>query len=362
MNSQSPEPPAFAALPDLASRALGGAVIWANDEFFAAKENLIDPHPPVFTPATFTRNGQQYDGWETRRRRPEAPGVAGTEHDSAVIRLGAPGVIRGVAVDTTHFLGNYPPQCSVEAVWCDKYPSPRRLAEAEWTTIVPPYPLRGGRLHYVPIDGPERRYSHVRLNMLPDGGIARLRVHGEPVPDPRYMDGLTVNLAALSDGARVTGCSGMFFGHADNMLMPGLARTMGEGWETARRRDADHDWAEIALVGEGVIRVLELDTTHYKGNAPDEATVSAARMAAGREPRESDWFTLLAAVKLQPDTPHRFLVRNAAESAVESTVGSIATHLRLDIHPDGGIARFRALGTLTVQAYSAILRRWDRTS
>ena len=374
---------AFTALPDLASRSLGGAVIWANDEFFAEKENLIDPRPPTFAPATFTSKGQRYDGWETRRRRPGAPGVAGTEHDSAIIRLGAPGVIHGVAVDTAHFIGNYPPRCSVEAVWCDGYPSPQQLDEAEWATIVPPYPLRGGRLHHIPvrtpIDGSERRYSHVRLNMLPDGGIARLRVHGVPLPDPDFLDGLTVNLAALVDGARITGCSDMHFSRADNMLMPGLARTMSEGWETERRRDSGNDWAEIALVGEGVIRVLELDTTHFKGNAPYEAKVSAARMDAGREPSSDDWFTLLPVTKLQPDTLHRFLIRNAEqdtglvtgmavepgnESAVESAIDSgsgPATHLRLDVFPDGGIARIHALGALTPQAHAALARRWKMT-
>jgi allantoicase len=356
---------AFTALPDLASRALGGAVIWANDEFFADKENLIEPSAPVFTPGTFTRKGQQYDGWETRRRRPGAPGVAGTEHDSAIVRLAAPCVIHGVVVDTAHFLGNHPPRCSVEAVWCDGFPSPRELAEAAWTTIVPPHRLHGDQQHFIAISGPLRRYSHVRLNMLPDGGIARLRVHGEPLPDPDFLDGLTVNLAALRDGARITRCSGAYFGAAENMLMPGLARVMGEGWETERRRDGGNDWAEIALVGEGVIKIVELDTTHFKGNAPQRAAVSAARVDPGLEPRAEDWFTLLPAITLQPDTPHRFLIRDAdraaGTNAVESGIESAATHLRLDIYPDGGIARFRALGTLTPQAHAALVRRWKHT-
>jgi allantoicase len=344
--------PAFTRLPDLASRALGGAVVWANDEFFAEKENLINPHPPAYHPATFTQKGQQYDGWETRRRRPGAPGVAGTEHDSAIIRLGAPGVIRGVVVDTAHFLGNYPPHCSVEATWCDGYPSPKKLARAQWTTLVEPYPLGGGQVHHIAVDGPPRRYSHVRLNLLPDGGVARLRVHGEPVPDPDFLDGLTVNLAALSDGARVTGCSDMFYGRADNMLLPGLARTMGEGWENARRRDLGNDWVELALVGEGVIRVLELDTTHYKGNAPHKAAISAANVEPGRAPRARDWSVLLPTTKLRPDTPHRFLIPDAMP----------ATHVRLDVYPDGGVARLRALGTLTADAVAALVRRWKQTS
>jgi allantoicase len=182
---------AFEQLPDLASRALGAAVVWANDEFFAAKENLINPGPPVFTPATFTHRGQEYDGWETRRRRPGAPGTAGTTHDSAVIRLGSPGIVRGVVVDTAFFRGNYPPHCSIEAAWCEGYPSPDELAAAAWTEIVPPHPLEGDTAHHIPVDAEDRRFSHVRLNMLPDGGIARLRVHGDPVPYPDIFDVMT---------------------------------------------------------------------------------------------------------------------------------------------------------------------------
>jgi allantoicase len=338
----------FTALPDLASRALGGSVLWANDEFFADKENLINPAPPVFRPATFTAKGQQYDGWETRRRRPGAPGVAGNDHDSAIIRLGAPGLIRGVVIDTAHFLGNYPPRCSIEAAWCDGYPSPKRLLKARWTEIVPPHPLGGGREHRIPVAHFGRRFSHVRLNLLPDGGVARLRVHGEPLPDPDFLDGVTVNLASLADGARVSGCSDMYFGRADNMLMPGLARTMGEGWENARRRDGGNDWAEIRLLGEGIVRVLEIDTTHYKGNAPHKAKLSAARADGDRRPAEADWAVLLPKTGLQPDTAHRFLIRHAKP----------ATHLRLDIYPDGGVARLRALGTLTPAALDELRRRW----
>jgi allantoicase len=346
-------PKTFEELPDLASRALGSAVVWANDEFFAAKENLIAPGPPVFTPATFTHRGQEYDGWETRRRRPAAPGTGGTTHDSAVIRLGSPGIIRGVVVDTAFFLGNYPPHCSVDAAWCDGYPSPAELALAAWTEIVPQHPLSGDAVHRLPVDADadDRRYSHVRLNMLPDGGIARLRVHGDPVPDPDRFDRLTVNLAALRDGAHVSGCSDMFYNRPDRMLMPGEASDMGDGWENARRRDGGNDWVELVLAAEGVIDVLEIDTTHYKGNAPHLARVSAACVEPGAAPRSPDWFELLAPTRLQPDTPHRFPVR----------ASRAATHLRVDVYPDGGIARFRAWGSVTSDALSALRLRWKQT-
>lgn len=348
---ESPPIHGFSTLPDLASRALGGAVVWANDEFFADKENLIKPDPPVFTPATFTHKGQQYDGWETRRRRPDRAGAAGPAHDSAVIRLGAAGIIRGAVVDTAYFLGNFPPHCSVEAAWCDGYPDPDELGRADWTVIVPEYPLRGGAVHHIDVPGARRRFSHVRLNMLPDGGIARLRVHGEPVPDPAFLNGLTVNLAAIRDGARATGCSDMFYNRPDRMLMPGLAANMGDGWENARRRDGANDWVELALLGEGAISHFELDTTHFKGNAPDQARVLAARVESGRTPRGDDWFELLPRTTLQPDTSHRFLIRDPRP----------VTHLHLDVFPDGGVARFRAWGTLTPEAFAELRRSWQQT-
>lgn len=357
----------FTSLPDLAARAFGSAVVWANDEFFAAKENLINPGPAVFTPSTFTKRGQEYDGWETRRRRPGAAGATGATGstgstgssgaegaaaDAAVIRLGSPGIICGVVVDTAFFLGNYPPYCSLDAAWCEGYPSPDELASADWVEIVPRYPLKGGTVHHIPVATGGRRYSHVRLNILPDGGIARLRVHGLPVPDPALLDGLTVNLAALRDGASVLGCSDTFYNRPEKMLMPGEALNMGDGWENARRRDGGNDWVELALVAEGVVDVLDIDTTHYKGNAPHQARVSAAAMGeVGAVPRGGDWFELLAPTLLQPDTPHRFPIRD----------GRAVTHLRLDVYPDGGVARFRAWGGFTPGGASALRRRWERS-
>ena len=345
---------AFTGRPDLASRALGASVVWANDEFFAAKENLIDPAPPVFAPATFDRRGQVYDGWETRRRRGPRPDTAmGPDpgYDSAVVRLAGPGLVHGVVVDTAYFLGNFPPECSVHATWCEGHPGPEELAAASWTEIVAPRPLAGGTVHHIPVEPGRRRFSHVRLNMLPDGGIARFRVHGEPVPDPGLLGGLTADLAALREGARVLGCSDMFYGRPDRMLMPGNAANMGDGWENARRRDGGNDWVELALAAEGAVDVLDIDTSHFRGNAPDRAAVSGARMPPGAAPGAEDWFEILPRTRLQPDTPHRFRIPPAGP----------VTHLRLDVYPDGGVARFRAWGTLTAAGLDAVEQRWRET-
>jgi allantoicase len=297
----------FTLLPDLASRLFGGGVVHADDEFFAAADHLVLPSAPTFTPRTFDHKGQVYDGWETRRRR--LPGS-----DSVVIRLGAPGVIRGVVVDTAFFTGNFPPFASLDAAAGDV-----------WTPLVPKSPLAGDTRNLFEVSD-ERRFTHVRLTIHPDGGVARLRVHGEVVPDPALLPG-EFDVAALEHGGRVEDCSDMFYGHPESMLMPGLAQHMGDGWETARRRDDGNDWVIVRLAAPTVLTFADLDTSHFKGNAP-----GAARLLGSADRR--DWFELLPRTPLHPDTRHRFPL----------AVDRPARHVRLDIYPDGGMARLRLLG------------------
>src|SRR5579863_2987788 len=314
---------------DLASRSLGGSVVCANDELFADRENLIKAADPVFQPHTFGNKGQVMDGWETRRRR--EPGS-----DSAVVRLGSPGVVRHVVVDTSYFTGNYPPEVSVEACGAEGYPAPAELAAAGWRTLVPRSAVAGNTRNEFDV-AVEERFTHVRLTMFPDGGVARLRVHGEPVPDPRLLPA-TIDLAALENGAVVTGCSNMFYSAPANLLMPGLARVMGDGWETSRRRDDGNDWVEARLACAGSVEVVELDTSHFVGNAPGWATLGY------------DGGHLLARTALQPDTRHRFAVAG----------GPVAEKVRLDVYPDGGMARVRVFGRPTEEARAALADRFLR--
>jgi allantoicase len=311
----------FTLLPDLASRALGGGVVYANDEFFAAADHLVLPTTPVFTPRSFGHKGQVYDGWETRRRR-----VAG--RDVAIVRLGAPGVIRGIDIDTAFFTGNFPPYASVEAIALTGYPDFSEVfetaGEGEWVTIVEKTALRGDTRNLFRVED-LRRFTHVRLTIYPDGGVARLRVHGEVLPDPALLPEV-FDVAALAHGARVIGCSNQFYGHPQSMLMPGEAQHMGDGWETSRRRDDGNDWVIVELAAPADITHVDLDTTHFKGNAPGSASVQ------GNDGGE--WFDILPNSPLRPDTPHRFPVRP----------GRAATHVRLDIYPDGGMARLRLHG------------------
>ena len=253
------------------------------------------------------------------------------------MRLGAGGVVRRVVVDTSYFTGNYPPEVSVEACGAEGYPSPAELATADWFTLVPRSPVDGDARNAFEVE-PGRRATHVRLNIFPDGGVARLRVCGEPVPDPRLLPA-TVDLAALENGAVVTGCSNMFYSSPANLLRPGQARVMGDGWETSRRRDQANDWVAVRLACAGSVEVAELDTSHFVGNAPGWATL-----------RGSGGSDLVARTALQPDTRHRFAVLG----------DPVASSVRLDIYPDGGIARLRVLGRPTAAARTELAARFLR--
>jgi allantoicase len=339
------------ALPDLASRALRGSVVAASDEFFAEKENLITPEAPTFTPRVFGHKGQVYDGWETRRRRGPAGSLPGDDScDWAVVRLGAAAVVRAVVVDTAFFTGNYPASCSVEGCRVAGYPS--SLSGVSWVPLVPRSPLSPDARHVFSVSSP-RRFTHVRLRIYPDGGVARLRVHGEVVCDPSLVAGLTFDLAALTNGADVVSCSDRFYSSPRNAISPGLPRVMGDGWETRRRRSDGHEWLMVRLAGLSVVSLAEIDTSSYVGNAPGAASLLGLdASSAAVSFSDPAWFPLLPRTGLLPDTPHRFRLADSRP----------VTHVRLDVFPDGGIARLRLHGTLTEAGLADVRRRWDETA
>ncbi len=330
----------FTELVDLASEKLGGAVLLANDEFFAPKENLLKPGAPIFIEGKYTDLGKWMDGWETRRRR--TPGF-----DWCIIRLGLPGIIRGVVVDTSFFRGNYPEACSIEATTLDALPSLEELQSesTSWTEILPRRPLSGDSQNSFVVEG-EERYTHLRLKIYPDGGVARLRVFGEVVPDWERIRrvGGEIDLAAVKNGGRVLSCSDMFFGHRHNLIMPGRALDMSDGWETKRRRGPGHDWTIIKLGRPGTIRRLEVDTAHFKGNFPESCSLDAISMSNATESEDylsdpsAPWQSVLPRTKLQAHTRH-FFEREILEA------GSVS-HLRFNIFPDGGVSRLRVFGSV----------------
>lgn len=324
----------FTNLVDLASERLGGMAMAANDEFFAPKENLLKAGPAIVRDREYTDRGKWMDGWETRRRR--EPG-----HDWCIIRLGLAGRVRGVVVDTSHFKGNFPRACSLDSCALDGYPSARELCDAsvEWTTILPESRLVGDSENRFPSSASSSS-THLRLNIFPDGGVARLRVYGDVMPDWPSIKArsATVDLAAVEHGGLVISSSDMFFGSRHNLIMPGNPRDMSDGWETKRRRGPGHDWVIIRLGAPGIIRHVEVDTTHFKGNAPGACSLEGSDASQAEVAAESElltWRPLLSKVNLQPHQRHVFAA---------STADSAVTHVRFNIFPDGGVARLRLLG------------------
>ncbi|MFH8366783.1 allantoicase [Streptomyces sp. NPDC018031] len=334
----------FEHLADLADRRLGAGVIAANDEFFAERENLLKPEAAHFDPEAFGHKGKIMDGWETRRRRgtgADTPHPTDDDHDWALIRLGAPGVVRGIVVDTAHFRGNYPQAVSVEAASVPGSPSPADLLaeDVEWTVLVPRTPVGGHAANGFAVDD-ERRFTHLRLKQHPDGGVARLRVYGEVAPAPEWLAALgTFDLAALENGGAVEDASDRFYSPPTNTIQPGRSRKMDDGWETRRRRDKGNDWVRYRLTEHAEIRAVEIDTGYLKGNSAGWAALYALDATAGADPADhtTGWVEILPRTRLQPDTVHRFLLDSAPA----------ATHVRIDIFPDGGIARLRLHGSLT---------------
>jgi allantoicase len=329
----------FAKLADLAVERLGGRVIRANDDFFAPKENLLKESKPVFIEGKYTAQGKWMDGWETRRRR--TPG-----YDWCIVRLGLPGIPRGIVVDTSFFTGNYPERFSLEG--CDlgdgsPFRQEKQLSGAEdsrWTTLFPETPLKGDSRNSFPVDC-EKRFTHLRLKIYPDGGVARLRVHGVAVRDARRIAKKVIDLVAVENGGTVVTSSDEFYGAPRNLLMPYAAKNMGDGWETKRRRGPGHDWVILKLGVPGTPDRIEVNTAHFKGNFPESCSLEscyANRATAQSLLDESvKWTELLPRTKLKADSRHIFpkLSNNVS-----------ATHVRLHIYPDGGVSRLRLFGKL----------------
>jgi len=336
--------PDIASLADLASARVGGKAIASSDEFFAPRSNLLKPEAPVFVAGKFTSRGKWMDGWETRRRRTEG-------HDWCVIALGMRGRVEGVNVDTHHFTGNFPSHCSVDVLDArgTLHPADYQAAGAPWRPLLPRRELKGDSDNFFAArDGAP--CTHVRLNIFPDGGVARLRVYGEVEIDWRAIARAkrAVDLASIRNGGLVLGASDMHFGARDNMIMPGRARNMGDGWETRRRRgpavdpvtSLRADWAVIRLGTPGTVVRIEIDTNHFKGNYPESASVQGCLLPGATldELATAAWTELLPREPLGPSRRHLFARQIASAAPV--------SHVRLNIFPDGGISRLRVYGTV----------------
>jgi allantoicase len=333
----------FTGLVDLAGRDFGGKVLFTSDDFFASASLMLEPGRAVFIEGKYTDRGKWMDGWESRRKR--TPG-----YDHSIIELGGAGTLLGFDIDTSHFSGNQPSFASVEGLSAPRTTTLEALQSATWTELLPQSPLRPDSQNlFAAVAGAP--VTHLRLNIFPDGGVARFRAFGRVAPNwtEREVDDLAeehvaadwIDLAALKNGAVCLACSDAHFGPMNNLLLPGRAADMGGGWETRRRRGPGFDWVLVKLALRGQVRCAEVDTNHFKGNYPDRCaleTIDApgARITDLLESR--DFLPLLAEKKLQADTRHFF-------GPAELTANGRATHVRLAIYPDGGVSRLRLWGT-----------------
>jgi allantoicase len=338
MTETNTSAPVFTRLMNLAADRLGAKAVVCSDDFFAEMDNLVKPGRGIFIADKYTDRGKWMDGWESRRKR--IPG-----HDWCIVKLGAPGVIRGFDVDTNHFLGNHPPFASIEACFEEGTPSADHLQSTavRWKELLPKSPLNPGSQHFFPCDSDEQ-FTHVRLHIYPDGGVARLKVYGEVKKDwNKVTAGETVDLAAAANGAKSILCNDMFFSHMDNLLMPGRGVNMGDGWETKRNRTpGNRDWVIVRLAHPGIVKEVLVDTCHFKGNYPDMCSIEACCVETDKEndilEGEVQWKEILPKQKLQADHEHHFSKEVLPHGKV--------THIRLFIYPDGGVSRLRLFGNI----------------
>ena len=334
------EAPSFTQLTDLAAERLGGGVLYATDDFFAEKENLIKPGRGIFIPDKYTDRGKWMDGWESRRKR--TPG-----HDWAVIQLATSGRITGFDIDTNFFLGNHPPHASIEAAYLDKSSSISDWdKQVEWKEILPKSPLDAGSQNFYTSNSDDV-FTDLRLHIYPDGGVARLRVYGEVYKDWNAVKPDEIlDLAAAINGGKALLCNDMFFSSMNNLIMPGRGINMGDGWETKRNRTPNNrDWVILKLAHPGMIERVVVDTKHFKGNYPDSCSLEACDsndddivITDKANPMAIGWQTILPNQKLSADSEHEYSKEIIQHSRV--------SHVRLNIFPDGGISRLRLFGKI----------------
>jgi allantoicase len=331
---------------DLASRALGGSVVAASDESFGFKERLIDPGEPAFVRGTYDLRGEVVDGWETRRH---------ANGDWAIVRLGVGGRLRAIDVDTRFFTGNHPIGCRIDACVLDPVADPT-APTVQWKTIVDTAALKPDSHNVFTVDDP-RRYTHVRLHLESDGGIARLRAYGEVVPDPALWAGVTVEVSSVEQGGRVEWSSDSFYSDACSLIAPDRPRNLGDGWEARRRRDIgpdSHDAVVISFAVPADLQRIEIDTSRFVFNASREVAVLGSRAVPCGE---HGWalvpfdVEVLARTPIAPDSRHLFVV-----------AATDITALRVQAYPDGGLARVRAFGRPTEHGVALLESMWNEST
>ena len=312
---------------DLAQPRLGTKVIYKTDDFFASANRIISPTIPIFKEGVFDKHGKWMDGWESRRKRTSG-------HDYIILKLGKAGKISKINVDTSHFNGNQPEMVSIEGA----FSSSNKINQLKWSQILPKKKIKANSHHLFSVKN-KKIFTHIKFNIFPDGGVARLRLYGSIVKSKKFKNKIT-NLASLLDGASVIACNNEHFGKAENILAPGKAKNMGDGWETRRRRDKGSDWLILNSIDGNSIDRIEISTHHFKGNFPNNCSLQAAYLSPSSNRKivnsSNKWKYLLKNTKLSANKTHKFKNSLMKKEKIN--------HIRINIFPDGGISRFRIFG------------------
>jgi allantoicase len=325
---------------NVASSALGTRVIFSSDEFFAAAERMLEPSNPVFIDGKFDNHGKWMDGWETRRRRDG-------KNDYCFIKLGQRSIIDGFNVNTKHFTGNFPPGISILGACFSSDISDNDVVECSeggvWFDLIPLNDLEGDSENFF-TSVYQKEVTHLRVTIYPDGGIARLRAYGSICFDEDLYGVKGVNVISANTGSRAIYANDEHFGSLQNILSESVPLNMADGWETRRRRDPGNDWGVIELPRPATISGIIVDTKFFKGNYPDSFSICAAHLLGATDDeivsQSKDWLELVTLQKLQMDQEHVY-----SEDFIEHQ--NSITHIRINIYPDGGIARLKLIGTYT---------------
>ena len=315
---------------NLADPRIGSKIIFKTDDFFAAAHRILNIDAPVFKDGLFDKHGKWMDGWETRRRRSKG-------FDYLILKLGKPGKIFDIDIDTTHFNGNQPTHASVEGCFSRTKPNKK----TKWTRLLGKKKLGPNKNHGLKSQN-KSIFNYIKLNIFPDGGVARLRLYGKIEMEKNILNNKNINLTSVLNGASIIGCNNEHFGRAENIIAPGKGKNMGDGWETRRSRGKNFDWLIIKFGKPGLIKKLEIDTHHFKGNYPDTCSIQTANISKNLSNKliannSKNWKFILNKSKLSANKKHvfkKFLIKRNKEN-----------YLKINIHPDGGISRIRAFGT-----------------
>jgi len=315
---------------NLADPRIGSKIIFKTDDFFAAAHRILKTDIPVFKDGLFDKHGKWMDGWETRRRRSKG-------YDYLVLKLGKPGKIFDIDIDTSHFNGNQPTHASLEGCFSRSKPNKK----TKWTRLLGKKKLGPNKNHNFKSQN-KSTFNYIRLNIFPDGGVARLRLYGKMEIDKKTINNKNINLTSVLNGASIVGCNNEHFGRAENIIAPGKGKNMGDGWETRRSRGKNFDWLIIKFGKPGLIKKLEIDTHHFKGNYPDSCSIQTAIINKDLSnnlivKNSKNWKFILNKSKLSAHKKHvfkKFLIKRNKEN-----------YLKINIYPDGGISRIRAFGS-----------------